>query len=92
MEITVFRESVRPEVRGTTDFNGGAYPQSKTSPSHALARPHNTHHFSLRTDGQRPIVNTARREHRCAPFYMPFVAKGVLYVVGPVRPAHSAPA
>ena len=25
-----------PEVRGTTDFNGGAYPPPKTSPSYAL--------------------------------------------------------
>ena len=25
-----------PEVQGTTDFNGGAYPPSKTSPSYAL--------------------------------------------------------
>ena len=25
-----------PEVRGTTDFYGGAYPLSKTSPSYAL--------------------------------------------------------
>ena len=36
------------------DFNGGAYPLSKTSPSYALM--HDAHHFSLRTDWQRPIV------------------------------------
>ena len=29
-------KSVRPEVRGTTDFDGGAYPPPKTSPSYAL--------------------------------------------------------
>ena len=29
-------KSVRPEVRGTTDFYGGAYPLSKTFPSYAL--------------------------------------------------------
>ena len=29
-------KSVRPEVRGTTNFNGGAYPPSKTSPPYAL--------------------------------------------------------
>ena len=33
--ITV-RKSVRPEVRGSTDFDGGAYPPPKTSPSYAL--------------------------------------------------------
>ena len=27
---------VLPEVRGTTDFNSGANPPSKTSPSYAL--------------------------------------------------------
>ena len=75
-----------PEVRGTTDFNGGAYPPSK--------RPH---HFLLRTDGQRPIVNTERRGHRCASvILMQFVAEGVVYAVGPVRvvmvrPSRSAP-
>ena len=57
-------KSVMPEVRGTTDFNGGAYPPSKMS----LVRPHDAHHFSLRTDGQRPIVDSDRRGHRCAPF------------------------
>ena len=29
-------KSVRPEVRGSTDFDGGAYPPPKTSPSYAL--------------------------------------------------------
>ena len=29
-------KSVMPEVRGTTDFYGGAYPPSKTSPSYAF--------------------------------------------------------
>ena len=29
-------KSIRPEVRGTTDFYGGAYPPSKTSPSYAF--------------------------------------------------------
>ena len=51
---------VRPEVRGTTDFNVGAYPPIQNVP---LVRPHDTHHFSLRTDGQRRIVNTERRGH-----------------------------
>ena len=90
----MLEKSVRPEVRGTTDFNDGAYSLSKTSPSspsYPSRTPHDTHHFSLRTDRQRLIVNTDRRGHRCALFYMPFVVKRVLYVMGLVRPAHSAP-
>ena len=31
-----------PEVRGTTDFNGGAYPPCKNVP---VVRPHDAHHF-----------------------------------------------
>ena len=30
-------KSIRPEVRGTTDFYDGAYPPSKTSPSYGWA-------------------------------------------------------
>ena len=79
-------KSVRPLVRGSTDFIGGAYPPSKTSPSSP-----SRHSSYFATDGrQRPIVNSERRGHRCAPLYVPFVAKGVLYVVGLVRPAHLA--
>ena len=33
------------------------------------------------SDGR--AVNTERRGHRCTPFCMPFVAMGVLYVMGP---------
>ena len=47
-------ESVRPEVRGTTDLCGGAYPPSKTSPSYALTTL--IIFFLLRTDGERQIV------------------------------------
>ena len=35
-QLCAFAKSVRPEVRGTTDFDGGAYPPPKTSPSYAL--------------------------------------------------------
>ena len=35
LKIAIMK-SVRPEVRGTTDFDGGAYPPPKTSPSYAL--------------------------------------------------------
>ena len=36
MSNKLLPKSVMPEVRGSTDFDGGAYPPSKTSPSYAL--------------------------------------------------------
>ena len=41
-------KSFRPKVRRTTDYYGGAYPPSKTSPSYVAA------------DRQRPMVTTLR--------------------------------
>ena len=34
--VTTVTKSIKPEVRGTTDFYGGAFPPSKTSPLYSL--------------------------------------------------------
>ena len=45
--------SARPEVRGTAEPHGGAYPPCSTPPSYVLTSIILT---TLRTDRQRPIV------------------------------------
>ena len=87
---TLETKSVKLEVRWTTDFFGGAYLPSKTSRSYALTT---LIIFRCgRTDGAE--TNSFHFETRgpcCAPIYTQFVAEGVVYAVGPVRPPHSAP-
>ena len=64
--------SARPEVRGTAEPHGGAYPPCSTPPSYVLTSIILT---TLRTDKQRPIVFDGRV---CAPFCVQFEAEGVL--------------
>ena len=49
----IMRGSARPEVRGTAEPHGGAYPPCSTPPSYVLTSIILT---TLRTDRQRPIV------------------------------------
>ena len=68
-------KSVRPEVRGTTDFNGGAYPLSKASPSYAR-----TTLINFRCEGERPETdgyNFQRRGHSLRTVLTHFEARGV---------------
>ena len=49
------------------------------------------HHPGLRTDGRRRIGWLETRTLECAPFWMPFEARGVLYAWGHVQPANVPP-
>ena len=77
-----------PEVRGTADVDGGAYllflPLPRTP-----SRLSSLRSSDGRTGTDRTCVSNADAD--CAPFYVPFVAMGVVYVAGPVRPPHSTP-
>ena len=51
----------------------------------SLVRPHDYHHSGLWTDGQGRTERVNNADAVCAPFYVQFVAEGVVYVVGPQR-------
>ena len=57
-------KSGRPEVRGTADFYGGAYPPSKTSPSYALTT---LIIFRCGRTGRERYFHYETRGHCCAP-------------------------
>ena len=80
--------SARPEVRGTAEGYGGAYIQSCHAPSHALT----TSHHWRSTDGRAGTDRTCVLVHH---FWVPFVAEGVMYIAGlvrpPIRPQHELP-
>ena len=68
-------KSARPEVRGTTDFDDGAYPPPKTSPTYALT-PLIIFRFGRAAETDSYFI------------LMQFVAEGGGVCRGPVRPPH----
>ena len=80
-------KSVRPEVRGTTDVNGGAYPPSKTSPR----TPSRCSSF-FAADGRAGTDSSILRHADTVEHYFHAICGGgVVYAVGHVLPPHSAP-
>ena len=54
-------------------------------------RPHDYHHSGLRTDELGRTERVIERGRYLRTILTQFVAEGVVYSVGPVRPSHSAP-
>ena len=86
--MIINEKSVRPEVRGTTDFYGGA-----SSPNRSPPRTPSRRSSFFASDGQAETERlfAEQRGHRLRTILTSFEAKGVPYAVGPVQPAHSAP-
>ena len=80
-------KSVRPEVREILILWRSLSPIQNVP----LVRPHDAHHFSLRTDGQRPIVPFWDTRTLLRTILTQFVTEGVVCAVGPIQSSHLTP-
>ena len=81
--------SARPEVRGTADVGWRSLNPLPINPPRTHSRLY--HHMCLRTDGRWRTWMVRDADAALRTILTQFVAMGVVYAVGPVRPPHSAP-
>ena len=90
----VKKPSPHQQARGTRDsWCRMAEPIPPSVQSSSYTHSWLYHHMCLRTDGQwRTWMGDTEADAGCALFLLPFVAKGVVYIAGPVWPPIRPPA
>ena len=87
--IVLCDTSARSEVRGTADVGWRSLNPLPINPPRTHSRLY--HHMCLRTDGRWRTWMERDADAALRTILTQFVAMGVVYAVGPVRPPHSAP-